>query len=169
MPDLLRLGKVKNLYLNQDLPKTDFMEDMIAQMKLVDGANKNLGWSNEIMAWRLELAADKLRREFNNTAVGHFEKKLRNIEASVERAKAHAQKNGDKFFKSASQNAGYQALAARKYDKPCSWCQKNVGKEFYGHSVDECKNKNRPGASCSCPDDGGGGGGRACHLCNAGY
>ena len=30
---------------------------------------------------------------------------------------------------------GYQALAARKYDKPCSWCQKNLGREFYGHSV----------------------------------
>jgi hypothetical protein len=65
------------------------MEDMIAQMKLVDGANKNLGWSNEITAWRLELAADKLQKEYNDTAiVGRFGKKLRVIEASAERAKA---------------------------------------------------------------------------------
>jgi hypothetical protein len=91
LPVLLRLGKIKNLFTNQDRPKTDFMEDMIAQMKLVDGANKNLGWGNEITAWRLELAADKLQKEYNDTAiVGHFEKKLRAIEASAERAKAHA-------------------------------------------------------------------------------
>ena len=51
LPVLLRLGKVRNQFTNQDLLKTDFMEDMIAQMKLVDGVNKNLGWSNEITAW----------------------------------------------------------------------------------------------------------------------
>ena len=118
LPVLLRLGKIKNLFTNQDRPKTDFMEDMIAQMKLVDGANKNLGWGNEITAWRLELAADKLKKKYNDTAiVGHFEKKLRAIEASAERAKAHAQKNCGKVFKNDYQGAGnrnYQVLAARK-------------------------------------------------------
>jgi|LakMenE18May11ns_1017448.scaffolds.fasta_scaffold9466760_2 hypothetical protein len=99
MPKLLRLGKVKNLYLDQNLPKTDFMEDMISQMKLVAGADKTLGWGNEITAWRLELAADKLQRDFNDTAVvGHFEKKLCSIKASAERAKDHAKKRRRQVF-----------------------------------------------------------------------
>ncbi len=111
LPVLLRLGKIKNLFTNQDRPKTDFMEDMMAQMKLVDGANKKLGWGNEITAWRLELAADKPQKEYNNTAiVGHFEKKLRVIKVSAERAKAHAQKNDGKVFKNAP---GVTRISAR--------------------------------------------------------
>jgi hypothetical protein len=98
---------VKNQFTNQDHPQTNFMEDMIAQMKLVDGANKNLSWGNEITAWRLKLAADKLQKDYSDTAiVGHFEKKLRTIEASAERAKAHAQKNGGNVFKNAYQDTG---------------------------------------------------------------
>jgi hypothetical protein len=172
LPVLLHLGKIKNLFTNQDLPKTDFMEDMIAQMKLVDGANKDLGWGNEITAWCLELAVDKLQKEYNDTAiVGHFEKKLRVIETSAKRAKTHAQKNGSKVFKNAYQGVctrNYQLIAARKYNKPCSWCDKNLGKEFYGHSVNECRNKNKNPPDCAPPDDGGGRGDCACHLCNAG-
>jgi hypothetical protein len=47
LPAILCLGKVRNQFTNQDLPKTDFMENMITQMKLVDGAHMNLGWSPE--------------------------------------------------------------------------------------------------------------------------
>ena len=148
LADLLRLGKTKQLYFQETPSKIVIMEDMISQMKLVDGPDKALGWTNEITTWRLELAADKLKKEFTDGAiVGHFEKKLRSIESNYERAKAHAKKTGNKMFQKVYQDGdghrGYKALAARKYDKPCSWCRDNLGKEFYGHSVDECNNKKK--------------------------
>ena len=170
LADLLRLGKTKQLYFQETPSKIVIMEDMISQMKLVDGPDKALGWTNEITTWRLELAADKLKKEFTDGAiVGHFEKKLRSIESNYERAKAHAKKTGNKMFQKVYQDGdghrGYKALAARKYDKPCSWCLENLGKEFYGHSVDECNNKKKKPPDGVPPDKGGG---RACHLCGAG-
>ena len=170
LADLLRLGKTKQLYFNEAPSKVVIMEDMIAQMKLIDGPAKELGWTSEITAWRLELAADKLEKEFTDGAiVGHFEKKLRSIEANIERAKAHAKKTGTKMYRTAYQDGdghrGYKALAVRKYDKPCSWCLENLGKEFHGHSVDECNNKKKKPPDRVPPDRGGG---RACHLCGAG-
>ena len=101
---------------------------MIAKMKAVDAQVKlttkgqGTGWSTEITAWRLELAAAKLVQEFNDTAiVGHFETKLRSLQASTDRAKAQAAKTGAKTF-NFQDGGGYKALAVRKYDKPCSWC-----------------------------------------------
>ena len=171
LPVLLRLGKIKNLFTNQDRPKTDFMEDMIAQMKLVDGANKNLGWGNEITAWRLKLAADKLQKEDNDTAiVGHFEKKLRAIEASAERAKAHAQKNDGKVFKNVYQGA---ATGTIKRSLPGSTSSHAPGvtrisaRSSMATLLMSAGTRTRSPPNGAPPDDGGGRGCRACHLCNA--
>ena len=57
------------------------------------------------------------------------------------------------------------SLAPRTSLPPCSWCLENLGKEFYGHSFDECNNKKKKPPDGVPPDKGGG---RACHLCGAG-
>ena len=174
LPELLRLGKTKQLFNNEQESKIVILEDMIAKMKAVDAQVKlttkgqGTGWSTEITAWRLELAAAKLVQEFNDTAiVGHFETKLRSLQASADRAKAQAAKTGAKTF-NFQDGGGYKALAVRKYDKPCSWCFENLGKEFYGHSFDECRNKTKKPPDGVPPDRGKGTGARACHLCGAG-
>ena len=46
LADLLRLGKTKQLYFQETPSKIVIVEDMIAQMKLVDGPDKAFGWTN---------------------------------------------------------------------------------------------------------------------------